>query len=739
MPLLSQRVARGLLPALDASRGPALEQQPHCVVLDIKPGHTPSEKPPVRIFLGSERAQFRAERVFLWSVEKHRDPARRYEIYLLKDLAIFSRRFWLTGFTNYRFSIPYFCGYLGRAIYNDTDQIYLRDPAELFDLAMEQAGFLSINDRDTSVMLLDCERLAAVWSLSAVRRASRQALEAQARAAGLWGHLDGGWNARDKEFDPERSALIHYTTLHTQPWRPFPEHLVYFDNPVGEIWFALEREADAAGFQPVSASAPSAAWPAAQQRIEALRPGPAVLAALAAERAPGGVLQVGRGVLEAVPDADLSWVLERLFASCDELLLLLDEPLRSSPQRLRRARSYWLAQLAQAARCHPQTRWRVERKLWWKQEVWVGGPAVEGAVVVLLHGKPGHNQQALALASALAQQTGRALREIRPALGEWRWALGWRAGLELPADAAILVASGWVTSRMARYCQRRRPDLRLVLTGRKAGRVPDVGGAVVRCRHFALPPHPAALETLLPLNAARVTPCRDAGPWQAWLDAPRRVAILLGGPSKAYRLDESSLTVLVRAAQDFADRHAASLLLISSRRTAECLPALHRLRRSEDSLYVWQPDDPSNPYALALQHANAVVVTGESESMLADVLASGHRALLWPLPPQPEGLWQRFSAWVAQRAVRPTLNRRGSITPQQGLEYLCARALERAWILPPRRLEALHELIIAAGHAERFTAAAELPVARVPLQEVAEISALLIKRLQLDPSLPSRN
>ena len=95
-----------------------------------------SAKPPVRIFVGTEPAQYRAERVFLWSVEQARDPSRVYEIYLMADLVGFDRRRWLTGFTNYRFAIPHFADGHGRAIYNDVDQIYLCDPAELFDMDM---------------------------------------------------------------------------------------------------------------------------------------------------------------------------------------------------------------------------------------------------------------------------------------------------------------------------------------------------------------------------------------------------------------------------------------------------------------------------------------------------------------------------------------------------------------------------------------------------------------------------
>ena len=78
---------------------------PECVVLAARTGA--DGRPPVRIFLGSERAQYRAERIFVWSIEQVRDPGRRYEITLMKHFEGFANERWTTGFTNYRFAIPY--------------------------------------------------------------------------------------------------------------------------------------------------------------------------------------------------------------------------------------------------------------------------------------------------------------------------------------------------------------------------------------------------------------------------------------------------------------------------------------------------------------------------------------------------------------------------------------------------------------------------------------------------------
>ena len=231
----------------DKPRGPGVRESPECVRFDVEPGVARSPKSPVRIYLGTEPAQHRAERVFLWSILQVRDPARVYEIHLMSDLSGFDRSDWKTGFSRYRFAIPALAGQQGSAIYNDVDQIYLADPAELFDMDMGDRAYLSITRRETSVMLLDCEKLGRLWTYedALVRRKKHF----RALAEDLWGELDGAWNARDWEYEPGRSKLLHYSTLHTQPWRPFPKQLRYRDHDDGEVWFALERSAEAAGFQ----------------------------------------------------------------------------------------------------------------------------------------------------------------------------------------------------------------------------------------------------------------------------------------------------------------------------------------------------------------------------------------------------------------------------------------------------------------------------------------------------------
>ena len=707
MPLLTQRILRGLKPAsFNDSRPPADRATPERIVLGVREGLRPSSQPPVRIYLGTERGQFRAERIFIWSVEKHRDPSRIYEIYLMRDLKGFGRRFWLTGFTNYRFAIPEFAGYNGRAIYNDTDQIYLRDPALLFDTPMDQAGFLSINDRDTSVMLIDCKRMSEVWNGHDVRRLSRKALEARARQQSLWGKLDGGWNARDSEYDPARSHLVHFTTLHTQPWRPFPDEFVYFDNPTDPLWHDLEAEADNQAFLPVTASRPSARWAAAAARLpdSSLRGllGPQVPERLSRP------LQV-RHALERLPDEDLPWVLERLFSLSDTLEIDIVEPRRHGDGQTRRSLWFWQQQLALAGRLHPETRWQLlHRRPGCRPTEFHGGPAPAQGVVILTHRKPGHNNQARAIGMRLAQDTGLPAREVPIPCSEaeylGRRLLGRSALPELQDPNAIVVAGGWLGCRVARALQQRQPGLRLILSGRKAGPAEAMGSVLVQCRHFGLPSHPNRLTTVLPLNSGQVgaTQAEGSARWSDWLAAPKRIALLVGGSSRSHVLAPDEARRMLVQIKARAKETQAALLVVTSRRSLPLIDLLRHELGQDGLLYRWQADDPDNPYRLALDRADELVVTGESESMLADAASRGRGFWIWPVPSGRQGLWARWSAGIAARAVRPRFNRRGSIRPQQGQTYLCARALERGWVLPPRDIESLHQNLYAMGTATTF-------------------------------------
>jgi hypothetical protein len=171
---------------------------------------------------------------------------------------LYDRSGWKTGITNYRYGIPAMCGGKGRAIYNDVDQLYLADPGEMFDLEMGNAGMLCITPRETSAMLIDCEKMISHWTLAYAQRGKKHKFFRETvQEKNLWGRLPAEWNARDDEFTADKSKCFHFTTLQTQPWQPFPDVLRYEPHPDGEVWFSREHAADAAGFSVFTKKQPS--------------------------------------------------------------------------------------------------------------------------------------------------------------------------------------------------------------------------------------------------------------------------------------------------------------------------------------------------------------------------------------------------------------------------------------------------------------------------------------------------
>lgn len=403
---------------------------PEIVRIDPVEGVTPSEKPPVRIFLGTEPLQARAERVFVWSVLKQRDPARAYEIHLMKDLVGFDRTGWTTGFTNYRFAIPALAQSAGRGIYNDVDQIYLADPSEMFDLDMGPASILCIEEDETSVALIDAGKMAPHWRVSDAQRGGvkRDFFLGIMNGRSLYGQMDAEWNARDNAFTADRSKCFHFTTLRTQPWRPFPDQLRYEPHPEGEVWYQLEREADAARFTSFTRERPGSNFAAAVARGGNGAPAAAgperrhqseigkLVATTAAKTAldysaaaPDGAARSFRGVettarpsssapfaapvsgsydgvvaidaLSGIPEEDVPWALDELFAAARGFVYVAValDPSRPVGGAAPLPPEWWRLQMELAANRNPGLRWTLLTAEGSSVQVQSGAPGLAAA------------------------------------------------------------------------------------------------------------------------------------------------------------------------------------------------------------------------------------------------------------------------------------------------------------------------------------------------------------------------
>ncbi len=777
------------------SIGPARPADPACcevLRLEVHPGLRPSGLPPVRIFVGTEPAQYRAERVLLWSIERVRDPRREYRIHLMKELPGFRRWLWNTGFTNYRFAVPELAGGSGRAIYNDVDQVYLADPALLFDMPLEGHGFRAIDPRDTSVMLLDCERMRRHWNLDSARSRRKHGLVRSALSEpGIAGALPAEWNARDHEAlsgaSPPR--LLHYTTLHKQPWQPFPERFYYRPNPAARIWLDLERAADAAGYRPArSGSAGTRPKPASTPRLSVggglfdgevrdlvARTGARTLLEILpgdgplepTSRPAWGGLEVDRvGLRAALPDRQYDGVvcsarldalptaeLPRTIASLCERArhFVLAAAVCAPPARPRVGRpprgtvhqpAWWSWMFRSATVRHPALHWRLATTRrrdprapvdfdTGRVELLQGG-AFPGAangrvprVWVLTDHKPGHTTQSVGLADELGWPWKRIdlafnlLQELPNAWTRGSLRTLTRAcarSLEAPWPD-LVIATGRRTAPVASWIREQsRGRTRTVQMGRIGAFRRDVFDLAVAPAYASLYPDARRVETAAPVT--RVSPRRleeAAARFSVELaSAPiPRIALLVGGPDPEHELRDAHARQIAEAVAELAEREGGTVWVSTSRRTDASTARILEQTLGErcGHFHRWsaatRPED--NPYLGFLALADALVVTGESASMLSEACATGKPVYIFPLVEASTGLRnrlrrleRRIADRVTARAYARPVNRRNFERPQRGVELASAMLLAHGFVRTSGHSKRLHEVLVQRGLARVF-------------------------------------
>lgn len=247
-------------------------------------------------------------------------------------------------------------------------------------------------------------------------------------------------------------------------------------------------------------------------------------------------------------------------------------------------------------------------------------------VWVLADPRPGTANQAL----GIAERLGVPFRVVPlgwSALAHVPWPWPTRAGLDAASRARLVPP--W--PRLVISAGRRSAPVALWL-GRQGVRTvhamrPGFGAArfdlLVLGRHDRPRPAPNVIEIVGACHRVSATVLdRARAEWAdlAALPSPR-VAVLVGGPVRAEGLDAGTAARLIpRVLRRFPE---ASLLVTTSRRTGAEATALiaAALAGRPHHLFRWGDAGP-NPYLGYLALADAIVVTGDSVSMLAEAAAT---------------------------------------------------------------------------------------------------------------------
>jgi hypothetical protein len=193
----------------------------------------------IRVFVGTpaNNEDLESQAVLEYTLRKHcSEPIDLTWMKLSKDPRSFwyssaaKREGWLTAswatpFSGFRWGIPAFCNFEGRAIYLDIDMILMSDIAELWNTEIKGDAFCVAKDAKTFCCTLwQCDRARDV--LPPVQRIKREYalyahLKRKFNPQQIQSFSNGNWNCLDGESyrdmnDPD-IKIIHCTSIPHQP------------------------------------------------------------------------------------------------------------------------------------------------------------------------------------------------------------------------------------------------------------------------------------------------------------------------------------------------------------------------------------------------------------------------------------------------------------------------------------------------------------------------------------------
>ena len=353
-----------------------------------------------------------------------------------------------------------------------------------------------------------------------------------------------------------------------------------------------------------------------------------------------------------------------------------------------------------------------------------------GRVWLLLGDKPGDNAQVEAVVEALGWRCERKTLQWRaPYVTEkprFRVTLdhvdrGRSSPLEPPWPDLLLtigrrpaMAALWVKHRSA-------GRTRIVLFGKPSGMM-DRFDLVVAGAEVQLPPLANVLPIQLPLMRPRAADVDAAvAQWQPRLAALPRplIAILIGGPTMPFAFDSRVAHRLSALATEIARTGGTPYVTTSRRTPGAVVEALRAELPAGAQIYEWTPESADNPYLALLGVADGFLVTGDSVSMMAEVVRARKPLAILDLPLAPLGAIDQI-----RRSLLRRLFHSGG-----GPSRLVVGGAYRAGLLDATRdFRAFHQMLLDRGLAVRAGEPLLPPKGAVPDDlpaVVARIKALM--------------
>ena len=303
-------------------------------------------------------------------------------------------------------------------------------------------------------------------------------------------------------------------------------------------------------------------------------------------------------------------------------------------------------------------------------------------VWVLVSDKKGDNGQIDTIVDALGWECERKYVHMRP-----EWVLGkprYRPSLEHidlqqsdPIGAPwpdLILTVGRRPSMVALWVRQQSGNrTRVVLVGKPSGHMLDFS-LVIASAENQLPPMPNYLPISLPLM--RIDPgdvAAEARQWRTRLESLPRplIAILVGGESNPFVMNRQVARQLVAAANRVVDELGGTPYVTTSRRTTpEVVEVLRGELPPQAEFFEWTEGAAENPYRALLGTADGFLVTGDSISMMVEVIYLRKPLAIFPLPLGRLGQLDQLRRSLAHWLFNPKKTTRGD-----QLRHLAARGV----------------------------------------------------------------
>jgi len=257
---------------------------------------------------------------------------------------------------------------------------------------------------------------------------------------------------------------------------------------------------------------------------------------------------------------------------------------------------------------------------------------------------------------------------------------------------------------------------KIVLVGKPTAHMMDFS-LVVASAINQLPPMPNYLSISLPLmrmDASQVAV--EAQNWRGRLEPlpGPLIGILVGGKTSPFVMNESVARDLLKCAQWVIDELGGTPYFTTSRRTGSgVVDILRRDLPAGAILFEWSAEATDNPYRALLGTADGFIVTGDSISMMVEVIYLRKPLAIFPLPLGWLGGLDQYRRSLAHWLFNPSCETRGDT-----LRHLVARGVYYIdffkLLCATRDFRAFHQHLVDSGLAVWSGGGFEEPTAPLP-------------------------